>query len=581
MAQLSFQASNAIIYLTYGAMLFSGIAVAWYQLTRTSKGKNFLSSNGTSTGIPLALNFIASAMGCGILTSYTEIANIAGIQGLLVYVLAGGVPIAMFGLFGPIIRRRCPDGFVLTEWCRQRFGPIMGYGLSAATVLTIFLFMVGELTAINGAIETMTGISAIPCVVVECVVTTIYTSMGGFAVSFTTDTLQACFVLLVLIISCIGYGTQVHIDPALKHETYHQLMGSTRIGWMNFYILNVAILTNDALMSGFWLRTFAARTSKDLYIATGIASVVTTIICCLVGIPGILTVWTGDCTIGDPNGAYSFYILIAKMDKWIIGIVLIFCVVISTCTFDSLQSAVTSTISNDVFRNKFPIIYSRALVIVLMIPALMVAIFCSANVLQIYYIADLLSCSIIPIMFLGLSKHFYFLRGLDVIVGCLGSLLAVFIFGTIYYGSAKQGGLLLLIWNGTYDPNDWGAFGAFVITTFGCVVFGHLCAAVRIGISYLYCKYTGSEFRALDKPNNIAFGIGLDNKDDTVVTEFHEVPETESDEVSSIHKSVDVETTYDVHHLISSPRAATRAHIQLVHDVISEIEWKELLHLLV
>lgn len=254
-------------------------------------------------------------MGCGILTSYTEIANIAGIQGLLVYVLAGGVPIAMFGLFGPIIRRRCPDGFVLTEWCRQRFGPIMGYGLSAATVLTIFLFMVGELTAINGAIETMTGISAIPCVVVECVVTTIYTSMGGFAVSFTTDTLQACFVLLVLIISCIGYGTQVHIDPALKHETYHQLMGSTRIGWMNFYILNVAILTNDALMSGFWLRTFAARTSKDLYIATGIASVVTTIICCLVGIPGILTVWTGDCTIGDPNGAYSFYILIAKMDK--------------------------------------------------------------------------------------------------------------------------------------------------------------------------------------------------------------------------------------------------------------------------
>lgn len=60
MAQLSFQASNAIIYLTYGAMLFSGIAVAWYQLTRTSKGKNFLSSNGTSTGIPLALNFIAS-----------------------------------------------------------------------------------------------------------------------------------------------------------------------------------------------------------------------------------------------------------------------------------------------------------------------------------------------------------------------------------------------------------------------------------------------------------------------------------------------------------------------------------------
>lgn len=54
---LSSQASNAIIYLTYGAMLVSGIALAlWSKNSKSS----FLSSNKSKTGLPLALNFIAS-----------------------------------------------------------------------------------------------------------------------------------------------------------------------------------------------------------------------------------------------------------------------------------------------------------------------------------------------------------------------------------------------------------------------------------------------------------------------------------------------------------------------------------------
>ncbi|KAF2839026.1 hypothetical protein M501DRAFT_1003570 [Patellaria atrata CBS 101060] len=54
----SFAASNAIIYLTYGAFLAIGLYIAW-RLRRQSKTE-WLSSNGTQKGIPLALNFIAS-----------------------------------------------------------------------------------------------------------------------------------------------------------------------------------------------------------------------------------------------------------------------------------------------------------------------------------------------------------------------------------------------------------------------------------------------------------------------------------------------------------------------------------------
>ncbi|KAF2820126.1 hypothetical protein CC86DRAFT_305870 [Ophiobolus disseminans] len=51
-------ASNAIIYLTYGAFLILGCYVAW-RLRNQSK-LEWLSSNRTQKGVPLALNFIAS-----------------------------------------------------------------------------------------------------------------------------------------------------------------------------------------------------------------------------------------------------------------------------------------------------------------------------------------------------------------------------------------------------------------------------------------------------------------------------------------------------------------------------------------
>lgn len=52
----STQASNAVIYLTYGAFLVLGITIS---LIYRKKGQ-FLSGNGTQKAIPLSFNFVAS-----------------------------------------------------------------------------------------------------------------------------------------------------------------------------------------------------------------------------------------------------------------------------------------------------------------------------------------------------------------------------------------------------------------------------------------------------------------------------------------------------------------------------------------
>lgn len=76
---------------------------------------------------------VESGLGSGVLFSYPQIATIAGVQGLVVYALSSALPLLVFAWLGPIIRRKCPEGFVLTEWTRKRYGVITALYLSALT----------------------------------------------------------------------------------------------------------------------------------------------------------------------------------------------------------------------------------------------------------------------------------------------------------------------------------------------------------------------------------------------------------------------------------------------------------------
>ena len=115
------------------------------------------------------------ALGSGILFSYPELATLTGVQGVIVYALSTSLPMLLFGFLGPIIRRKCPEGFVLTEWTRQRYGTIAMLYLSFMTLFTLFLYMVSELSAIGQVVGLLTGLDGLPVIIVQCAVTTIYT----------------------------------------------------------------------------------------------------------------------------------------------------------------------------------------------------------------------------------------------------------------------------------------------------------------------------------------------------------------------------------------------------------------------
>jgi len=293
-------------------------------------------------------------------------------------------------------------------------------------------------------------------------------------------------------------GAKTTIDKSLIGPS--GLLNASLLGWQLLYILPIAILTNDFFLSNFWIRTFASKTDKDLWIGVSVAAIATLIIVTLVGATGLIATWSGafDPTNPDQDGSVAFFYLLEQLPAWTVGIVLVLVVAMSTAAFDSLQSAMVSTFSNDFCRNKLNIWWIRAAVVLVMVPAVVLALK-APSILQIYLISDLVSASTIPVLVIGLSDRFYWWRGFEVVVGGLGGILTVFIFGTIYYGNALDGAKLILLEQGLYG-NDWSAFGAFVAAPVGGLLWGFGAMLGRLAFQFINAKVRGHRFDALDRP---------------------------------------------------------------------------------
>ncbi|KAK9459932.1 uncharacterized protein V1516DRAFT_627661 [Lipomyces oligophaga] len=464
-------------------------------------------------------------MGCGILLSYPQIGIVAGVQGVLVYSLSSALPILLFAYFGPKVRKSCPEGFVLTEWVFQRYGYIAGLYLGILTILTMFLYMASEITSIQSLVELLTGMNGLPAVIVECVVTTIYTTLGGFHTSFFTDNIQGIMMTALLVVVSIAMGTEIHIDKSRIAESGLTL--STRLGWQLFYIFPVAIASNDFFLSGFWLRTFASRNDKELWIACSIATFIIFVYLTLVGFTGIIADWSHVYTgAEDEDSSLAFFMVVNTLPGWVVGFVLVFGVALSTAVLDSLQSAMVSSVSNDLFRNKLPDIWARLLVVVVMVPAIVVGLK-SPNVLSIFLIADLISAAVVPSILLGLHPLFYFLNGFDIIASGCGGVLTVFLFGLVYYdGDRTQAGALLILQEGLFN-DDWSAFGAFVAAPVGALLWLVGAVIVRWVSVLAYSTIKGNPRSIFTKPEE---QVSTDPDGDSVIESSRDAIELASDD---------------------------------------------------
>ena len=206
------------------------------------------------------------------------------------------------------------------------------------------------------------------------------------------------------------------------------------------------------------MRVFAARTDNDLRIGSGVAAFIILCVLLFVGSTGLLAAWSGVWP-GEPaqEGYLALFLLLGQFPAWIVGFVLVMVVSLGAAAFDTLQSATVSTASNDLTRNNLNIWIIRGAVVLLIFPVVIIALK-SPDILQIFLVSDLVSAAAIPVLMVGLSHRCYWWSGYEVVIGGLGGILTVFMFGTVYFGDARQGARLILLEDGLYS-GDWGIFG--------------------------------------------------------------------------------------------------------------------------
>ncbi|RPA91024.1 hypothetical protein L873DRAFT_1795155 [Choiromyces venosus 120613-1] len=434
-------------------------------------------------------------MGSAILFSYPEIGTIAGVQGAITYAACSALPLLSFAILTPTLRKKLPGGFILTMWVKERYGQYAGIYLTLLSIGTMFLYMVAELSSLQQVISALTGLDGLPVVIVEVVVTAIYTSLGGFRISFLTDNLQGILIAILIIICAIAIGTSVDIDRSRIGPS--KLAEPRELGYQLIYILFIGILFSIMFLSNYWMRAFASKTDKDLWIGVSIATIVIFIILLLVSCTGFIAAWAG---VWEPGvyGGLAFFLLLAKLPSWVIGFTIVMVVALSCAIFDSLQSAMVSTISNDLFKNKLSLLWVRIFVLLVSVPAIIVALK-SPSILRIFMISNIFSCAAMPSILLGLFDAMYFLQGVDIIIAGVGGMLSVFLFGCAYYGDAKQAAELIILTSGLY-AEDWSVFGVFVAAPVGSLIFLALAVACRMGIVWVRCKIYGGRFDCFDKP---------------------------------------------------------------------------------
>ncbi|OMJ14425.1 hypothetical protein AYI69_g8616 [Smittium culicis] len=228
---------------------------------------------------------------------------------------------------------------------------------------------------------------------------------------------------------------------------------------------------------GFWQRAFSSKSNRDLRIGSYIGSTIIFVLFFIVGMAGPLAAWSGLWSAdSDVPGSSTFFVILATMPDWLVAVTLVLVTCLGCSAVDTQICSLAGSIY-DLTRNKLNLIYTRVMIVFLMVPIVIMA-FKSPDILQIYLLADLLASSIVLPILIGLIPKFNYVNEFDALVGAISGLLSIGVFGTIYLGNSYDGWKLLLLEGGLYTEDD-RVLGAFLVSPIGAIVFTFVSSFAR------------------------------------------------------------------------------------------------------
>ncbi|WP_129115672.1 sodium:solute symporter family transporter [Halegenticoccus tardaugens] len=484
-----------VTVLALGAFAAIGI---WYSRGRVDSVEDFISArDSTGEGMTTA-TLVASAMGAWILFSPAEAgARFGGLAAILGYAVGSAVPMLVYAVLGPRIRRLIPEGHTLTEYAYARYGPTMyGYVL-LVSVAYMFIFLAAEMTGIAGALSLVAGVPEWQTAALVGGFVLAYTAYGGLRASILTDTVQT---LLILPLLAVGFGAAI-LSLGGTDGIYRTAVAANpdllSLGFVpglqfGLYVV-VAILGAELLNQAWWQRIYAARDSSTLRRSFLLTAVTVVPMVLLAGLFGVAAAGLG--LVGDPGDAsIAFFLVVDEaFPGWTALAVVVLAVLLVTSTADTLFNALSSLITADLPRllddpdRGTLTAAARVLTAVVALAATVVGAQ-GYSVLAIFLTADLLaSATFFPLLY-GLYSERATERG--VLLAALAGLAV----GLAYFPTARPAIAALA---GLPEPSFLYAFLGAALVSSGLTVLSARILGGRFDLGRL-----GREIRRLDAPSD-------------------------------------------------------------------------------
>jgi Na+/proline symporter len=438
------------VNLTY--LVIISLLVMVFIATRRikSNGNEYFVLNKTEKTFGLTMSFYASGMGLWILTSPAEVAWYGLGYDIYGYALSAATPFILIYIFGPRISRLLPDGITLAQFVEKKYGTVAQKIVSVVAVIYMGAFLIAEFASISFLFESVSGVSGIVVSALVATTTFLYLNKTGFKASYITDKIQGIGIILLLALLFGLWFNQNSLNEISNFANLGGLNTFETYSLKSALAVVIAVTAAEIFSTGYWQRTFSAINEaaiKKASVYSGLGVFVTIL---LLGIAGAVGAGKG---LETPTLSFIDQL---NLNSLTVIVLISLATLLVTSSVDTLENAISSTISIDIIKKGSKEANAITLVVIVL------ALFASTtvtNIFTVFLVADLFATSLVFPAFYRIKKAS---KNMVLVVPFVGSLISVFIYRYLFIDLQENPG-------GIFVPTD--LYGLADLNTFAIALF--------------------------------------------------------------------------------------------------------------
>ena len=441
------------IYLTYFVVAIILTTVFLVVRNVQAEEKEYFVLNKSEKTFGLTMSFYASGMGLWILTSPAEVAWYGLGYDIYGYALSAATPFILIYIYGPRISKILPEGVTLAQFVEKKYGTVAQKIVSVVAVIYMSAFLIAEFASISFLFESISDVSGILVSVLVAITTFLYLNKTGFKASYITDKIQGIGIILLLALLFGIWFSQNSVSEISNFADLGGLNTFETYSLKSALAVIIAVTAAEIFSTGYWQRTFSAVNEEAIKKASIFSGLGVFLTILLLGIAGAVGAGKG---LEVPTLSFIDQL---NLNSLAVVVLISLATLLVTSSVDTLENAISSTISIDIVKKGSKEANNITLVVIIL------ALFASTrvnNIFTVFLVADLFATSLVFPAFYKIKKSS---KNIMLVIPFVGSLISTYVYRYFFVDMQANPG-------GVFVPTD--LYGLADLNTFGIALLSSI-----------------------------------------------------------------------------------------------------------